>query len=92
MIGRSDPTLAYKPDIDLRDVGEIGRYVSRRHARIIARQGRHFVEEVGSTSGTRLNGSPLQVGAPPRLLNPGDQLSLGGCVIAYEWRLLEGEA
>ena len=90
MIGRSDPTLDFKPDIDLGDVGDIGHYVSRRHVRIITRQGRHFVEEAGSASGTRLNGRPIQVGTQPVLLQPGDQLSLGGCVIAYDWRLLEG--
>jgi pSer/pThr/pTyr-binding forkhead associated (FHA) protein len=87
MVGRPDPTVGYTPDVDLSVAGEIALYVSRRHARLIARGGRHLLEEVGSAGGTRVNGKWIRVGDPPVLLYPGDQLWLGGCVVAYEWRL-----
>lgn len=87
MLGRSDPSLDYTPDVDLGIAGDISSYVSRRHARIIERSGCHYLEEMGSASGTRLNGQPIHVGDAPTLLHPGDQLWLGGCVVAYEWQL-----
>jgi pSer/pThr/pTyr-binding forkhead associated (FHA) protein len=88
MLGRSDPTLDYVPDLDLNVAGDISLHVSRRHVRIIERNGRHYLEEMGSASGTRVNGLPVHMGDAPLLLYPGDQLWLGGCVVAYEWQLL----
>jgi predicted component of type VI protein secretion system len=88
MLGRSDPTLDYIPDVDLNVVGDISLHVSRRHVRLIERHGRHYLEEMGSASGTRVNGHLLHMGDAPLLLYPGDQLWLGGCVVAYEWHLL----
>lgn len=88
MVGRPDPTLGYTPDLNLGIVGDIALYVSRRHVKLAARDGRHFLEELGSSGGTRLNGRPIQVGDPPAMLYHGDQLWLAGCVVAYEWQLL----
>jgi pSer/pThr/pTyr-binding forkhead associated (FHA) protein len=87
-IGRPDPTLGYVPDIDLDIAQDTAAYVSRRHARLIERGGRHFLEEMGSHAGTRVNGRPLYVKDAPLLLHPGDQIWLGGCVLAYEWKPL----
>jgi pSer/pThr/pTyr-binding forkhead associated (FHA) protein len=80
--------LGFTPDIDLGHIGDISIYVSRRHVRLIQRGGLHFLEEIGSAGGTRLNGKPIQTGASPALLHHGDQLWLGGCVLAYEWELI----
>jgi pSer/pThr/pTyr-binding forkhead associated (FHA) protein len=88
MVGRSDPDLDYIPDVDLNIAGDVSMNVSRRHARIIERNGCHYLEEMGSASGTRLNGLPIHLGNAPLLLRPGDQLWLGGCVVAYEWQVL----
>jgi pSer/pThr/pTyr-binding forkhead associated (FHA) protein len=88
MVGRPDPSVGFIPDVDLSAAGDMAMYVSRRHARIITRGNWHFLEEVGSAAGTRLNGRLIQVGDSPALMHPGDQLWLGGCVVAYEWRLL----
>jgi len=88
ILGRSDPTLGYNPDLDMSVAGDISMHVSRRHARITERNGYHYLEEMGSPGGTRLNGRPIHLGDPPKLLHPGDQLWLGGCVVAYEWQLL----
>jgi pSer/pThr/pTyr-binding forkhead associated (FHA) protein len=88
-LGRPDPTLAgYIPDIDLSVAGDVAKHVSRRHARLTMRGGWHFVEDMGSATGTRLNGKPVRPGDSPILLHPGDQVWLGGCVIAYEWKVL----
>jgi len=87
-IGRPDPALGYVPDIDLDVAPDVAAYVSRRHARLIERGGRHFLEEMGSHAGTRVNGRPLYVKDAPLLLHPGDQIWLGGCVLAYEWNPL----
>lgn len=86
-IGRPDPTLGYMPDVDVSEAGDITRHVSRRHARLTTRGGLHFIQDVGSIAGTRLNGASLPPHGTPVLVRPGDQIWLGGCVIAYEWKL-----
>ncbi|MBN1888855.1 MAG: FHA domain-containing protein [Thermoflexales bacterium] len=89
ILGRPDPTLpGYIPDIDLSVAGDVAKHISRRHARLSSRGGWHFVEDMGSATGTRLNGRPIRPGDSPLLLHPGDQLWMGGCVIAYEWKVL----
>lgn len=90
-IGRADPSVGYNPDLDLSAGGEVGGIVSRRHARLVLDQGRHFVAGVGSSAALSVNGKPIGNGDPPLLLHPGDQLSLGGCVLAYEWRSMPQE-
>ncbi len=52
--------------------------VSRRHAEIIVRAGRHGVRDLASSNGTMLNGAP--VGAEEAWLRSGDELVLGGAV------------
>ena len=47
--------------------------VSRRHARLIFRDGSWIVQDLDSTNGTRLNGQPVG----RCRLRPGDQLALG---------------
>lgn len=49
--------------------------VSRRHLRFIRRQGEVFVEDLGSSNGTLLNGEALQRGA--RRIFDGDKVSVG---------------
>lgn len=86
IIGRSDETVGLIADIDLSDAGEAARVVARRHVKIVARAGRHYVEDLGSANGTRLNGIRLQLGEI-RLLAPADHLWLGGCVLAYDYEM-----
>ncbi len=83
VVGRGDQMVDFVPDIDLSAEGEAARVVARRHVKVIARNGRHYVEDLGSTSGTKLNGVPLRIGELG-LLNPGDHIWLGGCVLAYD--------
>jgi hypothetical protein len=53
-------------------------YVSTRHARIAASGDQWFVEDLGSTNGTFLNGMRV---AAPAVLQPGDQLQVGHTVL-----------
>ncbi len=51
------------------------RYISRRHAHLYSVDGRIFVEDLGSTNGTFVNGERLQEHA--RQLRDGDSLAFG---------------
>ncbi len=54
--------------------------VSRRHARIIRRNGRYLLEDLDSTAGTLLNGRPVRGSA---LLSDGDRIEIGGCLLVF---------
>lgn len=60
------------------DLSIIEPGLSRRHARITRKDGEYFVEDLGSTNGTRLNGEPLTEIQP---LEAGAQLQLGPKVL-----------
>lgn len=51
-------------------------YVSRRHAEIVDLGGQWGIRDLGSTNGTKLNGSAL-VGTEVRLLRPHDVVEIG---------------
>ena len=48
--------------------------VSRHHMRLFARDSRWWVEDLGTTNGTRLNGTRLKSAA---MHEPGDRISIG---------------
>lgn len=79
-LGRLDPTSDVFPEIDLTNDNGLERGVSRRHARILKREGTVVVEDLGSINGTFINGKRL---APylPEVLHNGDQLQLGKLLI-----------
>ena len=83
IVGRSDRVINFIPDVDLSREGDVIQVVARRHVKIVARNGRHYMEDLGSANGTKLNGVPMGIGKLG-LLNPGDHLWLGGCVLAYD--------
>jgi pSer/pThr/pTyr-binding forkhead associated (FHA) protein len=56
-------------------------YASARHARIEPRRDGVWVEDVGSTNGTFLNGIKL---TRPRKLTPGDVVRIGETEVRYE--------
>ncbi|MGE6762193.1 FHA domain-containing protein [Corallococcus interemptor] len=64
-------------DLVLHDHG-----VSRRHARITAKGGRYFAEDVGSANGTQLNGQPL---AGEKQLRDGDRITVGPVEFTFVW-------
>jgi pSer/pThr/pTyr-binding forkhead associated (FHA) protein len=83
ILGRSDPEKGVAVDIDLSQEGKLVGRTSTRHARVIEEGGLHFVEDLGSTHGTKLNGSFLEVGELVPL-HPGDHLCLGNCILYYD--------
>ena len=52
---------------------------SRVHARIQEDGGRIILVDLDSTNGTRVNGHPIEM----RVLLPGDQMSIGRCLLVY---------
>jgi len=56
--------------------------ISRHHARLNWEAGSWFVEDLGSTNGTRVNS--MSVTGERHLLNPGGLLSLGGVIFKLE--------
>jgi CRP-like cAMP-binding protein len=76
LVGRADPVTGIIPDVDLSDE-ENGRSVSRRHARLIFKDGLfHLAEEVGALNGTCVNGRRIRPGVLTPVQN-GDQLLFG---------------
>jgi CRP-like cAMP-binding protein len=75
-IGRADPVTGILPDIDLTSV-DIDRSVSRRHAKILRRDGMYMIlEEVGTINGTFVNDQRIPTGQPVPI-NDGDRLRVG---------------
>ena len=56
-------------------------YASARHARFEPRQDGVWIQDLGSTNGTYLNGAKLEV---PRRLAPGDVVRVGETDLRYE--------
>jgi pSer/pThr/pTyr-binding forkhead associated (FHA) protein len=82
-LGRLDPASDVFPEVDLTNDNGLERGVSRRHARILKREGTVVVEDLGSINGTFINGKRL---APylPEVLRHNDQLQLGKLLIEVE--------
>lgn len=55
-----------------------GDYVSAHHARLFERDGRVWVEDLGSTNGTQLNGRRVR---RPVAMRAGDRLKIGDVVL-----------
>jgi len=75
-IGRIDRATGFTPDIDITPL-DAERTLSRRHAKIVARDGEFYLrEEIGTRNGTFVNGQRVQTGVDVRLSN-GDRLRFG---------------
>ena len=59
------------------------RYLSRKHAEIVATQGSWLLKDLGSANGTYLNGTRVERDTP---LKPGDRIRLGDTEIVFETR------
>src|SRR5436190_4996806 len=57
------------------------RNVSRRHARLVRREGRYVLEDLGSHTGTKINGSAIKAAVP---LNDGDHIVIGDYKLAIK--------
>lgn len=75
LIGRFDSVTGTHPDVDLSEEDQT-RNISRRHARVVTKDGRFFVaEEIGTMNGTFLNGKKLSNGVLTPI-HDGDELIL----------------
>jgi CRP-like cAMP-binding protein len=84
LIGRYDSVTGQTPEVDLTHE-DSARNISRRHARIVVKEGKPFVaEEIGTMNGTYLNGQRLQTGVLTAIKD-GDELTL--CRLGLTFRL-----
>jgi hypothetical protein len=82
-IGRWDADGGIFPDVDL-DSDDPEAKVSRRHARITLRDGKYFLEDLGSTNGTFVNrGKRLSPGTR-QPLNDGDEIIVGKTFLRFQ--------
>jgi hypothetical protein len=68
-------TIGRAPECELR-IDDT--YASQQHARIFARSGGWYVEDLGSTNGTYVNEQRL---VAPALLQPGDRVRVGTTIL-----------
>jgi hypothetical protein len=82
LIGRYDSVTGSTPDVDLTQE-DASRNISRRHARLVTKEGKHFVaEEIGTMNGTFLNGEKLPTGVLTPIKD-GDELTLCRLTIGF---------
>jgi CheY-like chemotaxis protein len=74
--GRGDANQNTQPEIDLGPYDGQRKGVSRKHARLIMRDNRLVIEDLGSSNGTYVNGQHIGVLSPMRVRD-GDHIKLG---------------
>jgi CRP-like cAMP-binding protein len=75
LIGRFDSVTGMGPEVDLTNEDQ-SRNISRRHARLVVKDGKYFVaEEIGTMNGTFLNGKKMATGVLTPIQD-GDELVL----------------
>jgi pSer/pThr/pTyr-binding forkhead associated (FHA) protein len=72
LIGRSSETGSSQVDFDLTPYGAYHFGVSRKHAIITLSDGQLYIEDLGSTNGTRINGFQLTAHQKYRLRDADD--------------------
>jgi hypothetical protein len=81
-IGRSDPVTGISPHVDLTSI-DTDRSSSRRHAKILRRDGKFYVvEEIGTMNGTFVNDRRVETGVPVQI-RPGNAVRFG--VLEFEF-------
>lgn len=55
-------------------------HISKLHARVYPADGRWYVEDLGSTNGTSVNGSTIVAAAP---VGPGDRIQVGDVIMEF---------
>ena len=82
-IGRWDADNGIFPDVDL-DAFDADAKVSRRHARIVYRNGTYSVEDLGSTNGTFINRGRRLLPGSPHVLADGDEIIVGKTFLRFK--------
>ena len=75
-MGRIDPNGNIFPEVDLTYDGGAEKGVSRRHARILKKNQLIYIEDLGSSNGTFVNGEKLMPYFPEQI-SDGDAIRLG---------------
>jgi hypothetical protein len=82
-IGRWDADNGIFPDVDL-DPDDPEAKVSRRHARIVRRNGQFALEDLGSTNGTFVNRGRRLLPGNAQFLNDGDEIIVGKTFLRFQ--------
>lgn len=82
-IGRWDADNGIFPDVDL-DAFDADAKVSRRHARIVRRNGAYYIEDLGSTNGTYVNRGRRLLPGNSQNLNDGDEVIVGKTFLRFQ--------
>jgi len=82
VIGRWDADNGIFPDVDLDSVDSEAK-VSRRHARILKKDGGYFLEDLGSTNGTYVNRGRRLLPGTPQPLADGDEIIVGKTFLRF---------
>lgn len=88
LMGRRDPDTGEQPGVDLTTSDGAGKGVSRKHAKIVRRDGALHIVDIDSANGTYLNGQRL-VSGQPRILRDGDDVRLGHLVLRVTFRAVQ---
>jgi hypothetical protein len=81
-IGRWDADGGIFPDVDL-DADDPEAKVSRRHARIMRRNGQYLIEDLGSTNGTFINRGRRLLPGDRQPLRDGDEIIVGKTFLRF---------
>jgi pSer/pThr/pTyr-binding forkhead associated (FHA) protein len=82
-IGRWDADNGIFPDVDL-DAFDTDAKVSRRHARVVRREGVFYIEDLGSTNGTYVNRGRRLLPGNSQILNDGDEVIVGKTFLRFQ--------
>jgi CRP-like cAMP-binding protein len=83
LLGRFDSVTGQSPEVDLTKEDQ-SRNISRRHARLVTKDGKFFIaEEIGTMNGTFLNGKKLPTGVLTPIKD-GDELTLCRLVLNFK--------
>lgn len=86
MLGRADKDLSVSPEIDFTPYRGHALGVSRQHAKMVMRDNRLVIEDLGSANGTYVNGRLIRIGSPMRIRD-GDQVRLGNLMLQVHFVL-----
>jgi CRP-like cAMP-binding protein len=83
LLGRFDSVTGQSPEVDLTKEDQ-SRNISRRHARLVIKEGKYFIaEEIGTMNGTFLNGKKIPTGVLTPIKD-GDELTLCRLVLNFK--------
>jgi CRP-like cAMP-binding protein len=83
LLGRFDSVTGQSPEVDLTKEDQ-SRNISRRHARLVIKDGKFFIaEEIGTMNGTFLNGKKIPTGVLTPIKD-GDEVTLCRLVLNFK--------